>query len=57
MTTARVQVIDYDDKCTREYYVLAVVNGDLPAWNADNECTLCGEHMADPHEPDCEMDN
>ena len=43
--------------CTRDYLVLAVIRGDLPGWNADNECVLCGEHMADPHDPSCEMLN
>lgn len=41
--------------CTRDYLVLAVIRGDLPSWNADNECVLCGEHMADPHDSKCEI--
>ena len=39
----------------REDLVLAVVRGDSPAWDADNRCRLCGAHMADPHDPDCEI--
>lgn len=35
----------------------AVVHGELSGWNADNECVLCGEHMADPHDPSCEILN
>ena len=43
-------------ECARTYRVEAVLRGDYPAWNADNECTLCGEHMADPHDPNCEIE-
>ena len=39
----------------RDYLVLAVISGDLPAWDADNRCMLCGAHMADPHHPSCEI--
>lgn len=42
-------------ECARDVFVMAVFRGDAPGWNADNECVLCGEHMADPHDSKCEI--
>lgn len=39
--------------CAYDYRCMSVLRGDLPTWNDDNECTLCGEHSADGHHVEC----